>query len=106
MLKHVSEDEFAKACYQLITKTDYFDIYVKNDVKEIQKTDYAIQIILEYLKGVSGSDGVTGRQFRTKFNEIQAQLHEDISGTDQNPESPFNFGMLFDNFKLSPKHFR
>ena len=101
LLKDVSEEDLTKTCYQLIINTNYFDIYVENNEKEIEETDFAIQMISEYLKGVAGKDGITGKQFRKKFKEIQAQLYEDISGTVQNAEnarqneSPFNFGTLF-----------
>ena len=109
LLKDVSEDDLSKTCLQLITKTDFFDIYVENDEEKIQKTDYAIQIISEYLKGVAGKDGITGKQFRNKFNEIQAQLHEDISCADQHAaKCPFNLGKLFEilNATLLALHFR
>jgi len=102
LLKDVTKDDFTKTCYELITKTDYFDIYVEGDQANIKKTGYAIEIISEYLKEVAGKNGITGKQFRKKFNEIQTQLYEDISCPDNDADkSPFNFGTLFDLFKVS-----
>jgi len=72
----ITEDDIVRACYELILKTDYFEIYVENDHEDIQKTNFAIEIISCYLNGIAGNDGITGKQFRKKFNEIQTQLRK------------------------------
>jgi len=65
------------ACYNLIAKTDFFEIYAENREEEIKKSNFAIEIIWHYLKEIAGKEGVTGKQFRRKFIEIHTQLRAD-----------------------------
>ena len=74
LMTGISEADIVQACYDLVLKTEHFEIYVEDDKKEIKKTNFAIEIISDYLKGISGKEGVTRKQFRKKFSEIQAQL--------------------------------
>ena len=64
-LADVSEDEFIRGCYDLMTTTDCFEIYVENDAEKIAKTDYAIGIIIPLV----GADGVSGKDIRKKFKD-------------------------------------
>jgi len=100
LMTGISEDDIVRACYDLIVKTDHFKIYIKDDDEEIKKTNFAIEIISDYLKGIAGKDGITGKQiritgkqFRRKFYEIQTHLRECSSELD--------FGkLIIDLFRL------
>jgi len=77
LMTGISESDIVHVCYELILKTDHFEIYIEHDEEEINKTNFAIEIISNYLKGIAGKHGVTGKQFRKKFNAIQTQLRKD-----------------------------
>mgnify|MGYP000009860940 CR=1 FL=1 len=78
LLDDIPEGEFLQSCYELVIKTDYFDIYVENDQEKCSNADFAIETLYLYLKEVAGKDQLTGKQFRKKFSEIQAKLRKDM----------------------------
>jgi len=80
LMNGISEDDFFRACYQLMLKTDYLEIYIDGDDEEIKETNFAIEIISDYLKRIADGNGVTGKQFRKKFSEIQTQIRKDSNG--------------------------
>ena len=94
LLSDISENDFVVSCYELVMKTNFFEIYVVNDEEKINKTDYSIEIISIYLKGIAGKHGITGEQFRNKFNEIQTILCKDSNHAWCDDSREPDFGMF------------
>ena len=110
LMAGITDDDIVRACYDLMLKTDSFEIYIEDDEEEIKKTNSAIVIILDYLKEIAGNEKVTGKQLRKKFNEIQTQLRQD-TGTYplQCPcrqSCELDFGkLIFDIFRIKRIYF-
>jgi len=79
LMTDISEDDICLVCYELILKTNFFEIYIEGDEEQIKKTNFAIEIIADYLKETAGEEEVTGKQFTKKFKELQTHLRRSIN---------------------------
>ena len=104
LMANISEDDVVRACYELILKTDHFDIYLENDEEEITNTDLGMEIIFACLKRIVGTRGtlgdvvrppVTKKQFRETFNKIQTQLREDSNCCPCSESCELDIGMSY-----------
>jgi len=100
LMADISEDDVVRVSYELIVKTDYFEIYIENDDEEIKRTNFAIEIIYDYLKGIAftlgdevRTDGVTKKEFRNKFSQIQTHLREASNCCPCGESCELDFGM-------------
>ena len=74
LITGISEDDFFRACHELMVNTEYLEIYVEDYQEEIKKTNFAIEIISDYLKTIADKKGVTGKQLRKKFRRKFAKI--------------------------------
>ena len=83
------------ACYNLIAKTDFFEIYAENREEEIKKSNFAIEIIWHHLKESSGKEGVAVKlEMEKKFIQNQTYLRKSINLCACGESCKLDFGKL------------
>jgi len=87
-LENVSETDFKAACYDLDASTEYFEKYKNNEIEFIDDSNFAIGIIvryLRYLRLITINMKKSENGFRKKFQEITKQIVKDMYGTGSSP---------------------
>jgi len=76
--ENISETDFNAACHDLAASTDYFEKYKNNKIEFIDGSNFAIGIIVRYLRQITGKMSTSEEEFRMKFQEITKQISDDI----------------------------
>ena len=84
-VENVSQTDFKSACHDLIDSTDYFEKYENNEIELIDESNYAIGIIVRYLRSITGKMKRSEKEFRKKFQEITHQISKDMYGPENLP---------------------
>jgi len=84
-LENISEMEFKAACHDLATSTDYFEKYENNEIEFIDESNFAIGIIVRYLRPITGKMKTFEKEFRKQFQEITRKISKNMSESDDLP---------------------